>query len=41
MVEFSSASQENEIHKLDSPVNEDPKFIPFSLGVLILGKGQP
>ena len=40
MVKISNASYENEIHRVDSPFNEDFK-IYFFQGVLISGKGRP
>ena len=40
MVEFSGSLKLNEIHIVDSPFNEDPKYI-FSRKVLISGEGWP
>ena len=39
MIKFSSSFKLNEIHRVDSPFNEDPKNIIFSREVLILGEG--
>ena len=39
MIKFSSSFKLNEIHKVDSPFNEDPKNIIFSREALILGEG--
>ena len=33
MVKISNASYENEIHRIDSPFNEDSKNISFWLGM--------
>ena len=42
MIEFSSYLKLNEIHRVDNPLNEDPKnMIFFSREALILGKGRP
>ena len=42
MVKISNASYENEIHKVDSPFNEDSKNITFlAREALILGEGRP
>ena len=41
MIKFSSSFKLNEIHRVDSPFNEDPKNIIFSREVLILGEGRP
>ena len=41
MIKFSSSFKLNEIHKVDSPFNEDPKNINFSKEVLISGEGRP
>ena len=38
MIKFSSSFKLNEIHKVDSPFNEDPKF--FSREALISGEGR-
>ena len=41
-VKISDASYENEIHKVDSPFNEDSKNIFFlAREVLISGEGRP
>ena len=41
MVKISKASYENEIHRVDSPFNEDSKNIIFlAKEALISGKGQ-
>ena len=39
MVKISNASYENEIHRVDSPSNEDSKNIFFSQGCLNFGGG--
>ena len=42
MIKFSSSFKLNEIHKVDSPFNGDPKnIILFSREVLISGEGRP
>ena len=42
MVKISDASYENEIHRVDSPFNEDSKNIFFlAKEALISGKGRP
>ena len=41
MVENSNTSYENEIHRVESPSNEDSKGIIFARGVLISWKGRP
>ena len=42
MVKISNASYENEIHKVDSPFNEDSKNIFFlTREALIVGEGLP
>ena len=42
MVKISDASYENEIHKVDSPVDEDSKNIIFLVSeALISGEGRP
>ena len=40
MTKFSSSFKLNEIHRVDSSFNEDPKNIIFSREVQILGEGQ-
>ena len=41
MIEFSSSFKLNEIHRVDSPLNEDPKNIIFFFReALILGEGR-
>ena len=40
MIKFSSSFKLNDIHKVDSPFNEDPKNIIFFREALISGKGQ-
>ena len=40
MIEFSSSLQENEIHMVDSPFNQDSKNI-FFREALISGEGRP
>ena len=40
MIEFSSSLKLNEIHKVDSPFNEDPKNIIFFREVLISEEGR-
>ena len=40
MIKFSSSFKLNEIHKVDSPFNEDPKKYNFSREALISGEGQ-
>ena len=37
MIEFSSSLKLNEIHRVDSPFNDDPKKIIFSREALISG----
>ena len=42
MIKFSSSFKLKEIHRVDSPFNEDPKkYKFFSREVLISGKGRP
>ena len=42
MVKISNASYENEIHRVDSPSNEDSKKIIFLASeALISGEGRP
>ena len=42
MVKISNASYDNEIHRVNSPFNEDSKNIIFlTREVLISGEGQP
>ena len=41
MIKFSSSFKLNEIHRVDSPFNEDPKSIIFSREALISGEGLP
>ena len=41
MIKFSSSFKLNEIHRVDSPFNEDPKNIVFSREALISGEGRP
>ena len=41
MIKFSSSFTLNEIHRVDSPFNEDPKNIIFSMEALISGEGWP
>ena len=41
MIKFSSSFKLNEIHRVDSPFNEDPKNIIFSREALISGDGWP
>ena len=41
MIKFSSSFKLNEIHRVDSPFNEDPKNINFSREALISGEGRP
>ena len=42
MIKFSSSFKLNEIHKVDSPFNKDPKNINFfSREALISGEGWP
>ena len=42
MVKISNASYENEIHRVDSPFNEDSKNIFFlAKEALISGEGRP
>ena len=41
MIKFSRSFKLNEIHRVDSPVNEDPKNITFSRKALISGEGRP
>ena len=40
MIKFSSSFKLNEIHKVDSPFNEDSKNIIFSREALISGEGR-
>ena len=39
MIKFSGSFKLNEIHRVDSPFNEDPKNIIFSREALISGEG--
>ena len=41
MIKFSSSFKLIEIHVFDSPFNEDPKNINFSIKALISGEGRP
>ena len=41
MVKISNASYENEIHRVDSPFNEDSKIYFFARKALISGEGLP
>ena len=41
MIKFSSSFKLNEIHRVDSPFNEDPKNIFFPREALISGEGRP
>ena len=41
MIKFSSSFKLNEIHRVDSPFNEDPKNIIFSREALISREGRP
>ena len=41
MIKFSSSFKLNEIHRVDSPFNEDPKNIIFFREALISGEGRP
>ena len=41
MIKFSSSLQENEIHTVDSPFNDDPKNTNFSRKALISGEERP
>ena len=41
MVKISNASYENEIHRVDSPFNEDSKNMFLAREVLISGEGRP
>ena len=41
MIKFSSSFKVYEIHRVDSPFNEDPKNIIFFQGGLISGEGRP
>ena len=41
MVKISNASNENEIHRVDSPFNEDSKNIFFAREAQILEEGWP
>ena len=41
MVKISNASNENEIHRVDSPFNEDSKNIFFAREAQILEEGRP
>ena len=41
MIKFSISFKLNEIHRVDSPFNEDPKNIIFSREALISGEGRP
>ena len=40
MIKVSSSFKLNEIHRVDSPFNEDPKNIIFSRDALISGEGR-
>ena len=40
MIKFSSSFKLNEIHRVDSPFNEDSKNIVFSREALISGEGR-
>ena len=40
MIKLSSSFKLNEIHRVDSPFNEDTKNVSFFQGVLISGEGQ-
>ena len=41
MIKFSSSFTLNEIHRVDSPFNEDPKNIIFFQGGPNFGEGRP
>ena len=41
MIKFSSSFKLNEIHRIDSPFNEDPKNVIFFQGGPITGEGRP
>ena len=42
MVKISNASYENQIHRVDSPINEDSKnIICLAREALISGEGRP
>ena len=41
MIKFSSSFKLNEIHRVDSPFDKDPKNIFFSREALISGEGRP
>ena len=41
MIKFSSSFKLNEIHRVDSPFNEDPKNISFFQGGPNFGEGRP
>ena len=41
MIKFSSSFKLNEIHRVDSPFDEDPKNINFFQEALISGEGRP
>ena len=41
VIKFSVSFKLNEIHKVDSPFNEDPKNLIFFTKALILGEGWP
>ena len=41
IIKISSASYENEIHRVDSPFNEDSKNIIFAWEALMSGEGRP
>ena len=41
MIKISNASYENEIHRVDSPFNEDSKNIFFAREALISGEERP
>ena len=41
MIKFSSSFKLNEIHRVDSPFNEDPKNIIFSREALNSREGRP
>ena len=41
MIKFSSSFKLNEIHRVDSPFDEDPKNIIFFQGGPNFGEGRP
>ena len=41
VIKFSVSFKLNEIHKVDSPSNEDPKNLNFFTEALISGEGWP